>query len=105
MKKTSDYLWGLLLVILGVIFGVNALGIAKINIFFEGWWTLFIIIPSLIGLIESKDKKGSLIFLLVGILLLLGARNIINFAIVGRLIVPIALVLLGLLIIFKRDDK
>ena len=105
MKKTSDYLWGLLLVIIGIIFGINALGIAKIDIFFEGWWTLFIIIPSLVGLVESNDKKGSLVFLIVGILLLLSARDIISFALLGRLIVPIILVLLGLIIIFKRDDK
>ena len=62
MKKTTDYLWGLLLIIIGLIFGVNALGIAKIDIFFEGWWTLLIIIPSIFGLIEDNDKKGSLIF-------------------------------------------
>ncbi len=105
MKKTSDYLWGLLLIIVGVIFGVNSLGIAKINIFFEGWWTIFIILPGLFGLIDGRNRRGSLIVLAVGIILLLAARDIISFAIVGRLIVPVLLVLIGLMIIFKKDDK
>ena len=103
MKKTTDYLWGLLLILIGLLFGINSLGIAKINFFFEGWWTLFIIVPSLIGLIGDNDKKGSLIFLIVGILLLLSARGIISFAIVGRLIVPVLFVLIGLMLIFKRN--
>ena len=105
MKKTTDYLWGLLLIIIGLIFGVNALGIAKIDIFFEGWWTLLIIIPSIFGLIEDNDKKGSLIFLIVGILLLLSARKVISFAVVGKLIVPVLLIILGLMLIFKKSEK
>lgn len=104
MKK-SNIIWGLLLVILGVVLGLNALNITNINIFFTGWWTLFLIIPALIGLVEDKDKKGNLILLIVGIILLLAARNIIDFAIVGRLIIPIVLVLLGLLLVFRREDK
>jgi len=43
--------------------GLNALNITDINFFFTGWWTLFIIIPSLIGLFNDKDqdKTGNLI--------------------------------------------
>lgn len=104
MKK-SNLIWGLILIILGVVFGLNALNITNINIFFNGWWTLFLIIPGLVGLLDDKNKKGNLILLLVGILLLLSVRGIIDFSIVGRLIVPIILVLLGLLIIFKKEDK
>ena len=105
LKRIKDYVWGLLLIAVGIIFGINALGIAKIDIFFEGWWTLFIIIPSFISLIEDNDKKTSLIFLIVGILLLLSARDIISFALLGRLIVPLVLILIGLSIIFKKNDK
>ena len=37
----------------GVIFGLNALEITDINIFFDGWWTLFIIVPCFIGLFKD----------------------------------------------------
>ncbi len=104
MKK-SNVVWGCLLILLGVVFGLNALEIASINIFFKGWWTLFIIIPSLVGLLEDRDKKSNFIFLIVGIILLLASRGIIDFALVGKLIVPLILVMIGLLLVFKREDK
>ena len=49
MKKFGDLLWGLFFIALGLIIGLNAMGITHINIFFSGWWTLFIIVPCFIG--------------------------------------------------------
>ena len=57
MKNISSIVWGIVLIALGLIFGLNALEITKIDIFFEGWWTLFIIIPCFIGLIKDDDKN------------------------------------------------
>lgn len=71
MKKTSGILWGIALVAIGVILALNALGITDINIFFDGWWTLFFIIPCLIGLISERDKTCSIIFLCIGVIPLL----------------------------------
>ena len=101
MKNISNIFLGLILILLGVVIGINSLGIAKIDIFFEGWWTLFIIIPCFIGLIKDEDKKGSIIGLIIGVLLLLSARNILDFAIVLKLIIPIILVIIGVSFIFK----
>ena len=102
MNKVSSILWGLVLVALGVIFGLNALEITSIDIFFEGWWTLFIIVPCFIGLITDKEKTGSLIGLLIGVVLLLAVRDIISFEIVSKLALPVILVIIGLSIIFKN---
>ena len=101
MKNITNIILGLILILLGVVIGINSLGIAKIDIFFEGWWTLFIIIPCFIGLIKDEDKKGSIIGLIIGVLLLLSARNILDFAIVWKLIIPIILVIIGASFIFK----
>ena len=101
MKNITNIILGLILILLGVVIGINSLGIAKIDIFFEGWWTLFIIIPCFIGLIKDEDKKGSIIGLIIGVLLLLSARNILDFAIVWKLIIPIILVIIGVSFIFK----
>lgn len=105
MNKMSNILWGVFLIAIGVIFGLNALGITNINIFFEGWWTLFIIIPSFFGLLKDNDKTGDAIGLLIGIALLLACRNIINFHTVLKLIIPIILVIIGLSVIFKGTIK
>ena len=101
MKNISNTLWGIVLIALGLILGLNATGLVDINIFFAGWWTLFIIVPCFIGLFSDKDKTGSFIGLLVGVCLLLGCQDIIDFDILFKLIVPVILVIIGFSVIFK----
>lgn len=102
MKKMKSVIWGFALLIIGIIMGINALGIADIDIFFDGWWTLFIIVPSFIGLLTDDDKLESIIFLIIGVLLLLGSQDIVKFELVSKLILPIIIVLIGLSLIFKN---
>ena len=45
MKKISSVIWGIVLIAAGALFALNALNITNIDIFFDGWWTLFIIVP------------------------------------------------------------
>ncbi len=106
MKNTSKVLWGLLLICLGIIIGINSLGLANIDIFFEGWWTLFIIIPCFIGLFNSSESKvGNIIGLCIGVALLLAARNIISFEIIAKLFFPFILIAIGLSLIFRNCWK
>lgn len=69
MKKTKGILWGIFIVALGILWGLKEADIVNYSLFFDGWWTLFIIVPSIIGLITEKNKRGSLICLAVGVLL------------------------------------
>lgn len=101
MKKFGNVLWGVVLIAIGIIFGLNALGITSINIFFRGWWTLFIIIPSFIELFRGDSKMWSFIWLVVGIALLLCAQDVLSFSLIGKLIFPFVLVMIGISIIFK----
>ena len=101
MKKFENILWGTVLIIIGLIIGGNALGITNINIFFNGWWTLFIIVPCFIGLIKDKEKTSSIIGLIIGIVLLLGCQNILDFDLIWKLAFPAILVMVGISIIFK----
>ena len=101
MNKTSNILWGLVLIIVGLIFGLNALDITHIDIFFNGWWTLFIIVPCFIDLFKEKDKTGNIIGIIIGVLLLLGANDIVDFSLIWKLMFPMALVIFGISLIFK----
>lgn len=101
MKKFGNVLWGVVLIVIGLIFGLNAVGLTNINIFFRGWWTLFIIVPSFIELFRSSNKMGSFIWLVIGIVLLLCAQGILAFSLIGKLIFPFILVMIGISIIFK----
>lgn len=107
MNKISNLLWGCVFIVVGVIFGLNALNITDINIFFDGWWTLYIIVPCFIGLFQEKEKTGNLIGLVIGICLLLGAQDILEFALIWKLMVPIILIMIGISFLFKDilNDK
>lgn len=102
MNNIKNILWGIVLVIIGVIIGLNTIGITDIDIFFDGWWTLFIIVPCFIGLFTNKDKTGNIIGLLVGVILLLGMQNIIDFNLIWKLLLPSIIVIIGLSLIFKN---
>lgn len=101
MNKISNLLWGLFFIGIGMVFGLNALGITDINIFFDGWWTLFIIVPCFIGIFKDEDKTGNLIGLVIGLFLLLGCQKVIRFVLVWKLMIPIILVIIGITFIFK----
>lgn len=99
MKKFTGIIIGAILVALGVTYILSILGIVEINILLDGWWTLFIIIPCLNGLLTNKDKLGSLAGLSVGILLLLAAQNVLEYDMVWKIIVPVIIILVGIKII------
>ena len=109
MKNKDNIIWGILLVVLGVIFGLNAIGLTEINIFFDGWWTLIIIAFGLSGLYKDSDKTWPAILTLIGVVMLLAARNLIDFTIVWKLLFPSILVVFGISLVFKgftgRDIK
>ncbi len=100
MKNIRNALWGLVFIVIGVIIALNVLGITQIEIFFDGWWTLFIIIPCFIGLFKSGDKVGNIIGLLIGAILLLSCQNIIDASKVWDLLLPAVLVIIGVFLIF-----
>ena len=101
MKNFGNVLWGIVLIAIGIIIGVNSLGIAPINIFFDGWWTLFIIVPCFIGLFKEREKTGNIIGLIIGIVLLLCCQGLLNFDLIWKLALPTILVIIGISFIFK----
>lgn len=101
MNKISNLLLGIILVVIGIIFGLNALDITDINVFFDGWWTLFIIVPCFIGLFKNEDKSGNLIGLIIGLCLFLGCQDILKFELIWKLMIPFIIVMIGLSLIFK----
>ena len=105
MNKFSNVIWGLILIILGVIFGLNALEITNIDVFFDGWWTLFIIVPCFTNLFKEEKKIGNIIGIITGIMLLLACNNLISLRLIFKLIVPITLVFIGFSFIFKDNAE
>lgn len=101
MKNYKNLVLGLILILIGLVIGTNSLGITNINLFFDGWWTFFIIIPCFIGLINNKEKTVNIIGLLIGISLLLCSQDILDFELIWKLAVPVILIIFGLSFILK----
>ena len=99
MKKVSSIIWGIVLVAAGVIFSLNAFGITDINVFFDGWWTLFIIIPCAVGIFTEREKMGNIIGVISGVFLLLCCQGILNFSMLWKLLIPAIIVVIGLKIL------
>lgn len=102
MKNLNKIILGLLFIIIGVVVLLNSLEVTNINLFFDGWWTLFIIVPSIVGLFNDNDKTGNFIGLVIGVLLLLMACDILSWGLLVKLFLPLILIIIGLSILFKE---
>lgn len=100
MKRSTKILWGVALVAIGVLYGLKALNLIEFTLFFDGWWTLFLIVPCLVGLFTEREKMGNLIGLLLGVFLLLCCQDVLSFDLLWKLAVPIVIVLIGIRLIF-----
>lgn len=101
MKNLKNILWGLVLIVLGLLIGLDTFEVVDINFFFDGWWTLFIIVPCTIDLFKGRDKTFDLIGIAVGLFLLLACQEIITFEILMKLMLPTILVVVGLSLLLK----
>lgn len=101
MRKAKSILWGAALVLISMLLVLNSFDLIDLNLFFKGWWTLFIIVPCFIGLFTSGDKTGNIIGVCVGVVLLLGCQSIIEFKIIQKLIFPLILAIFGISLIIK----
>lgn len=105
MNKTINrsIIFGLILVAAGIIFAGNELGYWNINIFFRGWWTLFIIIPCILSIVESGFNTGNIIGLCIGVFLLLQQQDM--FYEYRKLIFPAGVIAIGLILILKQNNR
>ena len=104
-KDKRSIIVGIIIIFVAVIFLGNNFDIWNINVFFDGWWTLFIIIPAIINIFEGKDIITSLLILLFGIILLFACQELIMWSFIWKLIFPVVLIIIGLSLIFKSKVK
>ena len=82
MIKKAEKFYNISTSVLFCLYALTALVLTiflpKYNIFFKGWWTLFVILPSLGSLLFYRNKLTSLYTLAIGIILLLGCNDILT---------------------------
>ncbi|MBI9009398.1 MAG: hypothetical protein JEZ05_05140 [Tenericutes bacterium] len=95
--KQRNFL-GLILVVLGAILLLQAFDIIQGTIFFNGWWTLFLIIPAIVSMSRTGVSVGNTILLVLGIGFLLQEQGW-NFR---GFLVPAIFIILGIGILFRK---
>lgn len=105
MKHIEKIIWGIVLVIAAILIALNSFNLIEFDIFFDGWWTLFIIIPCFAGIFRKKDITGNIFGLFLGICLLLSAQGVISFDVFWKLLVPVIIACIGLKMIFSSFRK
>lgn len=104
-QKFGNILWGIAFIVAGVGVAGNVFNLWNFNLFFNGWWTLFIIIPCLISIIQYGFNTGNSIGLAIGALLLLSAQDILPAHMAAKMFFPVLLVIVGLAIIFRPSYR
>lgn len=96
---------GTLFLLAGIAIGGTMLGIFDFSITFAGWWTMFLIIPALLTMIQGGINIGNLVLLSVGVILLLDAQNVLppNFS--WKLMLPLVLFIVGFKLLFGNDHR
>lgn len=111
-KRFSRALCGVLIIAIGVLWILSLVGILNFNLFFDGWWTVFIILPCLLGFI-SKPNWGSIFGMAIGAFLLLQAQGLIDWSLFWKLCVASIIIIIGITLLFsskcccscKKDGK
>ncbi|MBU9742538.1 cell wall-active antibiotics response protein [Lachnospiraceae bacterium ASD3451] len=94
--RLSSILWGVAFIVAGIGFAGNVLGLWNFSLFFDGWWTLFIIVPCVISMIQNRPNAGNIIGVCVGIMLLLSAQNVFSSRVMWGMMFPVVLVVIGI---------
>ena len=99
MNKRNLF-WGIVLIVVGILFLGRNMNWWNFSIFFEGWWTLFLIVPSIVSLVRKESMGTSFLILVLGVLMLLASQNVIEWSTIWKVFLPIIIMVVGLSIIF-----
>lgn len=100
-RNIGALITGLLLLIIGVGFIGEATHLWNFNLFFPGWWTLFIIIPAFSATVGQGFHTGNVAWLIFGVLMLLACQDWFKSFMSWQLFLGIFIVYWGLVIVIK----
>lgn len=95
---SNKKLFGIILIVIGTVFLLNRLGVFSFNIFFDGWWTLLLIIPAVMSMSKQGLTTGNIILFVLGVIFLLREQGLD----LGGYLVPAVLVVFGIALLIKK---
>ena len=67
-RNLGNLLWGLIFIVVGVVLAGNVFNFWHVSLFFDGWWTLFIIIPCVFSMFQGGVNVSNVLGTAVGVL-------------------------------------
>lgn len=101
-KRISNTIWGLIFIVLGIGIVGDMAGAWELNLLFRGWWTLFLIVPALLGMVEHGIRVGNSVGLVLGVALLACCRGYLPWEVLYQLLVPVVMIVIGGVMVFKN---
>lgn len=101
MKKVRLTLWAVVFLALSVFLGAKALDFTDLPVFFDGWWTLILIVPCFIDLFKPGRKTFNIICIIIGTVVLLCEQEVITAKVVLKLIPAVICFIIGVSIIVR----
>ncbi len=107
MKKGSaGAVWGVLMIVGGILLAGKVLHWFEFELFFNGWWSLFLIIPSAVNFMTGqKNRSRSLRLLIIGIMFLMAAQGFIEYRMLFPLLIAAFLILSGCRMMFSGGKE
>lgn len=105
MNRMQKIVWGSAVILFGILLALKQMNVFEFDFFFDGWWTLFIIVPSVIGLFKKEGRINNVIGLIIGVVLLLACWGVFSVQFLWKLWLPLVLVAVGLSIVFSSRKK
>ena len=103
MKKSyTNIIFGICVALFGIALLCKYTGLVDFTMFFDGWWTLFLIIPGITGLFNKDGRFFSLTLLIAGVVLYLGVQGIIPKGSSWDIIIASLIIIFGINIIYSN---
>ncbi len=105
-RNNTAIITGAILILIGLFIVGRAVGIVPFSLFFDGWWTVFIIVPCLVGIVNANGNRTPFIIGLgIGILLLCCAQDWISWGMFAPTLIAVILVIIGLNLIIGEPFR
>ncbi len=96
----NNVMLGLIVITIGTLLLGYQLEFWDVNLFFKGWWTLFIIIPGILTFFK-KDYVGGFLTTIIGLLIYFAVNDVIGWELIGSIFI----IACGISLLFTKIPK
>lgn len=107
-KNIAPLIIGIIFILVGLAYLGSVIFDFKFSLFFDGWWTLFIIVPAFVSVLSQGPRSFNLCALSIGALLLLNAQDILDRKETTVAVVAAVVIFIGVALIasfFKKPKE